>query len=165
MGKKLDQGFLDQLPVADHVPFKNLYPRLNELDTYQERFFDSRYDGYERELEYIGDLPFRTCNEVANSPLGVNFEVLDHRTAYSCSKVLPYARNTGVKWARLQSGWQRAEKEPGKYDFTWLDEIVDGLLDAGIQPWFSLSFGNGLYMDAEPIPPIRFGPQSDHSHF
>ena len=40
------------------------------------------------------------------------------------------------------------------YDFGWLDEIVDGLRGAGIQPWFSLGFGNGLYMDgAEPIPP------------
>ena len=153
MKKEIDQGFIDQLPETGHIPIKELYPRLDELKKYSEWFFDPQYDGYERELEYIGGLPFHSSREVQSSPLGVGFEVLDHRAAYTFSKVLPYARNTGVKWARLQSGWQRAEKEPGKYDFSWLDEIVDGLLDAGIQPWFSLSFGNGLYMDAEPTSP------------
>ena len=155
MSKKIDKGFLDQLPETGHISLDELYPRLDELRKYSEWFFDPKYDGYEHDLEYIGDLPFHTSKEVEHSPLGVGFEVLDHRTAYIFSKVLPFARNTGVKWARLQSGWQRAEKEVGKYDFAWLDEIVDGLLDAGIRPWFSLSFGNGLYMDAEPIGPHR----------
>jgi len=163
-----NMGFADQLPETGHIAIEELYPRLDELKQYNEWFFDPRYDGYDRELEYLGDLPFRTSKEVESSPLGVGFEVLDHRTAYIFSKVLPFARNSGVKWARLQSGWQRAEKERGKYDFAWLDEIVDGLLDAGIQPWFSLSFGNGLYMEgAEPLPPhgnyffspTRFGEQ------
>lgn len=151
--KVTDKGFADQLPETGIIPVEELYPRLDELNKYSEWFFDPRYDGYERDLEYIGDLPFHTSREVKNSPLGVGFELLDHRTGYDFNKVLPIARNSGVKWARLQSGWQRAEKEPGKYDFAWLDEIVDGLLDAGIQPWFSLGFGNGLYMDTEPIPP------------
>ena len=152
---KIDNGFIDQLPETGHISIEELYPRVDELRKYGEWFFDPRYDGYERDLEYICDLPFHASNEVASSPLGVGFEVLDHRSAYLFNKVLPFARNTGVKWARLQSGWQRAEKEVGKYDFAWLDEIVDGLLDAGIQPWFSLSFSNGLYMDAEPIGPQK----------
>ena len=154
MSKNKDMGFADQLPETGHTPIEEIYPRLDELRKYSEWFFDPRYDGYERDLEYIGDLPFRPSKEVESSPLGVGFELLDHREAYIFSKVLPFARNSGVKWARLQSGWQRAEKEPGKYDFAWLDKIVDGLLEAGIQPWFSLSFGNGLYMEgAEPLPP------------
>ena len=154
MKKGFDKGFLDQLPETGHISDGELYPRLAELQKYQEWFFDPRYDGFESDLEYIGDLPFRTSKEVESSPLGVGFEVLDHRTAYDFQKALPFARNTGVKWSRIQSGWQRAEKEVGKYDFAWLDEIVDGLLDAGITPWMSLSFGNPLYMDgAKPIPP------------
>ena len=154
MKKDFDKGFLDQLPETGHYTVEELYPRLEELNKYQEWFFDPRYDGYENELEYIGDLPFHTSKEVKSSPLGVGFEVLDHRTAYDFQKVMPFARNTGVKWARVQTGWQRAEKEVGKYDFAWLDEIVDGLQEAGIEPWLSLSFGNPLYMDgAEPIPP------------
>ena len=154
MKKGFDKGFLDQLPIAGHISVEELYPRLDELNKYQEWFFDPRYDGFESDLQYIGDLPFRTSKEVESSPLGVGFEVLDHRTAYDFQKALPFARNTGVKWARVQTGWQRAEKEVGKYDFAWLDEIVDGLQDAGIEPWLSLSFGNPLYMDgAKPIPP------------
>ena len=151
--KNTNTGFADQLPEVGHIPVEELYPRLGELRKYREWFFDPRYDGYERELEYVGDLPFRASREVESSPLGVGFELLDHRTGYIFEKALSFARDSGVKWARLQSGWQRAEKEAGKYEFAWLDEIVDGLLDAGIRPWISLSFGNGLYMDAEPLPP------------
>ena len=147
-------GFADQLPAPDPIPAGKFEPREEEIRRYKETFFDPRYDGFDSDLEFIADLPFHSSREVESSPLGVGFELLDHRTGYDFHKVLPFARNSGVKWARLQSGWQRAEQEPGKYDFSWLDEIVDGLLDAGIQPWFSLSFGNGLYMaDAEPIPP------------
>jgi len=147
-------NFADQLPTPDPIPAGSLNPRAEELKKYKEMFFDPQYDGYDRELEYICDLPYRSSAQVESSKLGVGFELLDHRTGYIFDKVLPIARHSGVKWARLQSGWQRAEKEPGKYDFAWLDHIVDGLLDAGIQPWFSLSFGNGLYMEgAEPLPP------------
>ncbi len=147
-------GFADQLPTPDPIPAGTLFPRADEVKKYKEFFFDPRYDGFEPELEFIADMPFHTSKEVESSPLGVGFELLDHRTGYIFSKVMPIARNSGVKWARLQSGWQRAEQEPGKYDFAWLDEIVDGLREAGIQPWFSLSFGNKLYMEgAEPLPP------------
>ena len=147
-------GFADQLPNPDPIPAGKLFPRSAEMRKYYESFFDPRYDGYEPELEFIADMPFHTSKEVESSPLGVGFEVLDHRTGYIFEKVMPFARNTGVTWARVQTGWQRAEKEEGKYDFAWLDEIVDGLREAGIQPWFSVGFGNGLYMEgAEPIQP------------
>ena len=111
MNKKIDKGFLDQLPETGHISLDELYPRLDELRKYSEWFFDPRYDGFERDLEYIGDLPFHASKEVEHSPLGVGFEVLDLRTAYIFSKVLPFARNTGVKWARLQSGWHVASAE------------------------------------------------------
>ena len=154
MAAEKELNFADQLPVPDAVPAGELNPRAGELSQYKEMFFDPRYDGYDPELEYICDLPFYASTQVKASKLGVGFEVLDHRTGYDFQQVLPFARNTGVKWARVQTGWQRAETTPGVYDFGWLDEIVDGLRDAGIQPWLSLSFGNGLYMDgAEPLPP------------
>ena len=149
--KQTGMGFADQLPVPDPMPAN---PRAEEYKKYKEFFFDPKYDGYGPELEYLCDLPYRPSKDIENSPLGVGFELLDHRTGYIFDKVLPIAKESGIKWARLQSGWQRAETVPGVYDFGWLDEIVDGLRDAGIQPWFSLGFGNGLYMDgAEPIPP------------
>ena len=149
--KQTGMGFADQLPVPDPMPAN---PRAEEYKKYKEYFFDPQYDGFGPELEYICDLPYRASKDVESSPLGAGFELLDHRTGYIFDKVLPIAKESGIKWARLQSGWQRAETVPGVYDFGWLDEIVDGLRGAGIQPWFSLGFGNGLYMDgAEPIPP------------
>ena len=39
-----------------------------------------------------------------------------------------------VKWVRVQSGWQRTERERGKYDFGWLDAIVDRLRSDGMTP-------------------------------
>ena len=132
MTKEKEVGFADQLPVLDPVPEGQLNPRSEELKRYHEMFFDPRYDGFDPELEYICDLPYCPSAQVESSKLGVGFEVLDHRCGYDFQRVLPYARNTGVKWARLQSGWQRAETEPGVYNFDWLDEIVVGLLGVGI---------------------------------
>ena len=144
-------NFADQLPVVGAVLPD---PRQEEIVKYREMFFDPRYDGFGNELEYVADLPIRSSKQVQSSPLGVGFEVLDHRTAYIFSKAVQIARESGVKWARVQSGWQRAEQTPGVYNFDWLDEIVDGLLEAGIQPWISFSFGNKLYMPgAEALPP------------
>ena len=149
-----NMGFADQLPAPDPMPGGALNPRAAEVAKYKEAFFDPKYDGYGPELEFVGDLPFRPSKEVKDSILGVGFELLDHRTGYIFEKVIPIAKDSGIKWARLQSGWQRAETVPGVYNFDWLDEIVDGLLDAGIQPWFSLGFGNGLYMEGyDPVPP------------
>ena len=152
--KQTGMGFADQLPVPDPMPAGALNPRAEEYKKYKEVLFDPQYDGFGPELEYICDLPYRASKDVESSPLGVGFELLDHRTGYIFDKVLPIAKESGIKWARLQSGWQRAETIPGVYDFGWLDEIVDGLRSEGIQPWFSLGFGNGLYMDgAVAIPP------------
>ena len=138
------------LPHADMQLIDQI--RGQELQKYKELLFNAERDGFANQLEYIGDMPFRTSREVKSSRLGIGYEVLDHREAYDFDQTLKFIRNSGVKWARLQSGWQRAEKTPGAYDFGWLDHIVNGLLDAGIMPWISLSFGNGLYMD---VPPCR----------
>ena len=147
------QDFASRFPLPNAIVQADWNPRAGELRQYDEMFFDPALDGFNNELEYIAPMPFRRSLDVKHSPLGVGFELLDHRTGYDVDQVFPIMKNSGVKWARLQSGWQRAETEPGKYDFAWLDHIVDNLLKIGIQPWFSLSFGNGLYMNTDPIPP------------
>ena len=58
-----------------------------------------------------------------------------------------YVGETGVGYARIQSGWNRVESEPGKYDFVWLDNIVDGLLEEGVRPWMCLCYGNLNYIE------------------
>ena len=57
----------------------------------------------------------------------------------------------GVGYARIQSGWAKTETERGKYDFAWLDAIVDGLLEQQVQPWLCLCYGNPLYGDGNTL--------------
>jgi hypothetical protein len=57
----------------------------------------------------------------------------------------PVIETLGVKWARVQTGWAKTEKQAGVYDFAWLDEIVDKLIARGVQPWLSISYGNPVY--------------------
>ena len=56
-----------------------------------------------------------------------------------------YAAALGVRRARLQGGWARTEQIKGVYNFSWLDEAVFGLDQAGIRPWLQISYGNTLY--------------------
>lgn len=91
-----------------------------------------------------GKLKPRPSLSIKASPLGVGYETLD-RQHFDPVKTYAHAAQLGVKWARCQTGWARTEKEKGHYDFRWLDEVVDGLLKIGIQPWFNLGYGNPLY--------------------
>lgn len=58
-----------------------------------------------------------------------------------------FVGQTGVGYARLQSGWAKTEQKKGKYDFAWLDKHVDGLLEQGVHPWMCLCYGNPIYSD------------------
>ena len=41
---------------------------------------------------------------------------------------------TGIKWVRIaEFAWSRIEKSPDKFDFEWLDKIVDILGKAGLK--------------------------------
>ncbi|NKQ39773.1 MAG: hypothetical protein HF967_10020, partial [Methanosarcinales archaeon] len=51
----------------------------------------------------------------------------------------------GAKQIRLQAGWAKCEKVKGVYDFVWLDEIIDGVLAEGVEPWLQTSYGNPIY--------------------
>ena len=58
-----------------------------------------------------------------------------------------YMKETGVGYARLQSGWEKTEKVKGQYDFGWFDAHVDGLIAEGIHPWVCLCYSNTLYSE------------------
>ena len=75
---------------------------------------------------------------------GIGMEKLD-RDVFDPSKAYDQVSGLGVKRVRLQSGWMRTEKEKGKYDFAWLDEVVDNLIKRGIEPWLCMCYGNPLY--------------------
>ena len=92
----------------------------------------------------IGEIkPKKSC-EIAHSRIGLGFEKLD-RNIFDPNKAYPFVGESGVKWARLQSGWMRTEKEKGVYDFAWLDDIVDHMIAMGVEPWLCLCYGNPVY--------------------
>lgn len=112
-------------------------------------------------LKRVGKLEPRHSLEVKESPMGLGMEKLD-RDAFDPEKVYDKVANLGVKWIRLQSGWQKTEKKEGVYDFAWLDSQVDNLLSRGLTPWLCLCYGNTLYDDVAKqyygsvgCPPIR----------
>ncbi len=108
-------------------------------------------------LTYLGKLKTRRSTEIASSPLGVGFECLD-RDMWDANQAWPVLDDLGIKWARVQTGWAKTERERGRYDFAWLDGIVDKLLERGVRPWLSVSYGNPLYCGAVgSVEPARMG--------
>ena len=56
-----------------------------------------------------------------------------------------YIRPLGMKFLRVQVSWAKTEKEKGKFDFAWLDELVDYCGRNGISPIFETSYGNPIH--------------------
>lgn len=97
-------------------------------------------EGYVR----LGQLQTRGAQKIGFSLLGVGGETLDRDYAdFEAWK--DYLEPLGAKWVRLQSGWAKTERVAGQYDFAWLDRVVDGCLQRGVQPWLNLSYGNAIY--------------------
>lgn len=99
-------------------------------------------------ISFLGRTPYKKSCNIKKSPLSIGFETLD-RDTFDPKKTFPFLANSGVKHARCQTGWMKTEKHPGIYNFEWLDEVVDGLADIGIQAWFNLGYGNQLYTPCE----------------
>jgi len=98
-------------------------------------------------LKKTGAVAPKSPKDIAFSRLGIGFEKLD-RNVFDPKKAYDKLAAIGVKHVRLQSGWQRTEKEKGIYDFSWLDPIVDRIIADGMEPWFCLCYGNQLYSEA-----------------
>lgn len=77
---------------------------------------------------------------VGSETLDRDFAVFDN--------YIQYMGETGVGYARLQSGWAKSEPKKGRYNFGWLDHQVDGLIEQGIHPWICLCYGNPIYSDS-----------------
>lgn len=95
-------------------------------------------------LNKIGKIKTRTASEIATSKLGIGFEKLD-RDAFNPEKAYDKMSKIGVKWVRIQSGWQKTEKIKGVYDFAWLDSIVDNIISRDMTPWMCVCYGNRIY--------------------
>ncbi|MBE7047438.1 MAG: hypothetical protein E7396_08535 [Ruminococcaceae bacterium] len=102
-------------------------------------------------MKLLGKIKTYSSKEIKNSFVSVGFECVD-RDLINPQECYDALRDSGIKYARCQTGWAKCEKEKGVYDFTWLDDMVDNLCDMGIEPWFNVGFGNPLYMKEVPNP-------------
>jgi len=98
------------------------------------------------QLKKIGNIKPKASREIKYSKIGIGFEKLD-RDAFDPEKAYDKIAETGVKLARIQSGWEKTEKIKGVYDFDWIESIIDNLLARGIEPWVCLCYGNPLYSE------------------
>lgn len=121
-------------------------------------------------LKKIGSVRPKSAREIESSRLGIGFEKLD-RDAFDPEKAYDKLGKIGVKWVRIQSGWQKTEKAKGVYDFAWLDAIVDHILARGMKPWMCVCYGNALYggmatevFGAAGCPPIHTEEQRNAWH-
>lgn len=104
------------------------------------------FDDPSLSLTQCGTLRRVSSGEIADSGISVGLECLD-RELFDFDRAAPRLFETGAKYARIQTGWNRCEQSRGVYSFEWLDHVVDTLLAGGVQPWFNVGFGNPLYME------------------
>ena len=95
-------------------------------------------------LECIGSVYTATSGKVAAERWSVGYECVDRGYA-KYSESGSYISQLGVSRARIQSGWARTEQKKGKYDYAWLDEIVNGIISQNVKPWMCLGYGNPVY--------------------
>ena len=95
-------------------------------------------------LPHLGTLMPKSIHEIETSRWTLGCETIDRE--YSDYHVFKeYLPPLGIKRIRLQGGWARTEKDPGIYDFAWLDSIIDDARSRGLEVWLETSYGNPAY--------------------
>lgn len=95
-------------------------------------------------LPLLGKVQPRNAHEIAASNWSIGGETMD-RDYTDFKHWGKYLGPTGAKKIRLQAGWAKCEPEKGVYNFQWLDEIIDGVIAQGVEPWLQTSYGNPIY--------------------
>ena len=95
-------------------------------------------------MKRIGTLKPKSVREINTSRWTLGCETIDREYSdYDAFK--EYLPPLGIKRIRLQGGWARTEKDPGIYDFAWLDHIIDDARARGLEIWLETSYGNPAY--------------------
>ena len=97
-------------------------------------------------LPVIGDIKHTPSTIDMESFWSVGSETLDRDFA-DFEKYKKFLGETGVGYARFQSGWAKTEQKKGKYDFAWFDAHIDGCREQGVKPWVCLCYGNPVYSE------------------
>jgi hypothetical protein len=96
------------------------------------------------QMPAIGKITTQHARENQEAPWSVGGETLDRDYA-DFQAYKEYLGPLGIPFIRLQGGWAKTEKVKGKYDFAWLDKIIDDAIAQNVQPWLELSYGNTIY--------------------
>ncbi|MBP7636990.1 MAG: beta-galactosidase, partial [Kiritimatiellae bacterium] len=95
-------------------------------------------------MKRLGTLQPKAAHEIGTSRWTLGCETIDREYSdYHAFKA--YLPALGIKRIRLQGGWARTEKDPGIYDFAWLDCIIDDARARGLEIWLETSYGNPAY--------------------
>ena len=92
----------------------------------------------------VGTLKPKPVGEISTSRWTVDCAGMD-REHVDWRSIREYAAPLGIARMRQQAGWARCEKDPGRYDFAWLDQAVFDAKRMGISTWLELSYGNPAY--------------------
>ncbi len=95
-------------------------------------------------LTHLGTLAPKNVRQIETSRWTLGCETIDREYSdYNAFKA--YLPALGIRRIRLQGGWARTEKDPGLYDFAWLDQIIDDALSRGLEIWLETDYGNPAY--------------------
>ena len=95
-------------------------------------------------MKRIGTIRPRAAREIRGSNWTLGCEVLDRDFA-NFEEYKENVEPLGIKTIRLQGGWAKCEREKGKYDFAWLDKIVDYARAQGLNVLLETDYGNPVY--------------------
>ena len=95
-------------------------------------------------LQRIGTIKPRSVTEITGQNWWLGCETLD-RDFTSWDSYKDYLVPLGIKRIRLQGGWAKTERDQGKYDWRWLDRVIDDALGRGLEINLQTNYGNPIY--------------------
>ncbi|MCX7826050.1 MAG: beta-galactosidase [Verrucomicrobiae bacterium] len=95
-------------------------------------------------MKRIGTIKPRSVGEISGQNWSLGCETLDRDFA-DYQQYKEYLVPLGIKTIRLQGGWAKTEKVKGRYDFAWLDTIIDDARGRGLNILLETDYGNPIY--------------------
>ena len=95
-------------------------------------------------LKRIGTIKPRSASEISGQNWSLGCETLD-RDFTNWDSYKDYLVPLGIKKIRLQGGWAKTERDQGKYDWRWLDRVIDDARSRGLDIILQTNYGNPIY--------------------
>jgi hypothetical protein len=114
-------------------------------------------------LKKLGYLTARRSEKIFGSPWGIEFNAIPPHVNHPISEIdmaslgpeidrrLEKAAELGVKWARVSVSWTSVEDDNGRFRWDFLDQVISGLKERGIQPYICINGGHPVH--TEKLPP------------